>query len=109
MKFLTKVIEMTRKIRLNRSEVEMAKSMGIPLETVAKAKLPKRGRPVGSKNKPKRGRPIASKAKPKLTKPEQKAVDSFAETLAEWDRKEQEVDFKELLNSRCLVLKNSHR
>ncbi len=42
----------TRKVSLSRSEVEMAKSMGIPLEDVAKAKLPKRGRPKGSKNKP---------------------------------------------------------
>ena len=44
--------------------------------------IKKRGRPVGSKNK--------------LTKPEQKAIDSFAETLKEWDRMENQVDFKDL-------------
>jgi hypothetical protein len=42
----------------------------------------KRGRPVGSKNK--------------LNKREQAAIDSFSQTLAEWDRMENEVDFKEL-------------
>jgi hypothetical protein len=41
-----------RKTKLSRSQVEMAKSMGVPLEDAAKAILPKRGRPVGSKNKP---------------------------------------------------------
>lgn len=41
-----------RKTKLSRSEVEMARSMGISLEKVAADKKPKRGRPVGSKNKP---------------------------------------------------------
>lgn len=41
-----------RKTKLSRSQVEMAKSMALSLEDVAKAQLPKRGRPVGSKNKP---------------------------------------------------------
>ena len=77
---------MGRKVTLTRSDVELAKHFNVPLEEVAKAKLPKRGRPVGSKNKP----------KVKITKPEQKAIDSFAETLKEWDRMENQVDFKEL-------------
>lgn len=46
------VAKTARKANLSRSEVEMAKSMGVPLSEVAKAKLPKRGRPKGSKNKP---------------------------------------------------------
>jgi hypothetical protein len=51
--------------------------------------LKKRGRPVGSKNK--------------LTKPEQEAVDSFAETLKEWDRMDAQVDLKDL----CQKLQNA--
>ena len=77
---------MVRKVRLTRSEVEMAKSMNIPLEKVAKAKLPKRGRPVGSKNKPKL---------PDVYPPGSK---SFEETLKEWDEAaaalEDAVDWK---------------
>lgn len=45
------VAKTARKVKLNRSEVEMAKSMGVPLEKVAELKKPKRGRPAGSKNK----------------------------------------------------------
>lgn len=41
-----------RKTKLSKSDVEMARSMGLSLEDVAKVKLPKRGRPAGSKNKP---------------------------------------------------------
>ena len=41
--------------------------------------------------KGKRGRPPGS-----LNKRTQDVVDSFTKTLAEWDRKEQEVDFKDL-------------
>jgi hypothetical protein len=42
-----------RKVRLTASEVGFAKKNDIPLADLAKAKLPKRGRPKGSKNKPK--------------------------------------------------------
>ena len=42
-----------RKVKLNASEVAFAKLQGFPLSDAAKAKIPKRGRPVGSKNKPK--------------------------------------------------------
>jgi predicted HAD superfamily phosphohydrolase YqeG len=41
--------------------------------------------------KRKRGRPAGS-----LNKRTQAVVDSFSETLAEWDRMENEVDFKDL-------------
>ena len=68
-----------RKVRLTASEVGFAKNNNIKLEDLAKAKLPKRGRPVGSKNK--------QKPSP---------VDSFSETLKEWDRMENEVDFRDL-------------
>ena len=44
---------MGRKVKLTRSEVELAKHFGVPLAEAAKKKLPKRGRPAGSKNKPK--------------------------------------------------------
>jgi len=46
------VAKTARKTKLSRSQVEMAKNMGVPLEDAAKALLPKRGRPAGSKNKP---------------------------------------------------------
>ena len=49
----------TRKVRLSASEVAFAQSQEFPFSEVAKAKLPKRGRPVGSKNKPKAGRELA--------------------------------------------------
>jgi len=42
-----------RKVRINATEMAFAKSQGISVEELAKSKLPKRGRPVGSKNKPK--------------------------------------------------------
>lgn len=42
-----------RKVRISASEAAFAKSQGISLEELAKSKLPKRGRPKGSKNKPK--------------------------------------------------------
>ena len=47
------VAKTARKVKLTKSEVDFAKVYKIPLAEVAKAKLPKRGRPVGSKNKPK--------------------------------------------------------
>jgi hypothetical protein len=85
---------MGRKVQLTRSEVEMANSMGIPLEKVAKAKLPKRGRPVGSKNKKptpaqmhKAAQAIANSANP---------IDSFAKTLKEWDEMENQVNWEEV-------------
>lgn len=43
----------TRRVRISATEAAYAKSQGISLEELAKSKLPKRGRPVGSKNKPK--------------------------------------------------------
>lgn len=67
---------MVRKVTLTASEVGFANKNGIKLEDLDKSKLPKRGRPTGSKNKTK--------------------VDSFSETLKEWDRMENEVDFKDL-------------
>lgn len=42
-----------RKARISRTEAAFAQANGISLEELAKSKLPKRGRPVGSKNKPK--------------------------------------------------------
>lgn len=42
-----------RKVRISATEAAYAKSQGVSLEELAKSKLPKRGRPVGSKNKPK--------------------------------------------------------
>ena len=82
MKFLTKVIEMIRKVKLTRSDVEMAKHFNVPLEEVAKKKLPKRGRPSGSKNK-----------KPT---PIENPISHFQKTLNEWDFQEKQVDFKDL-------------
>lgn len=73
---------MIRKVRLTASEVGFAKANNIPLEQVAKAKLPKRGRPVGSKNKPK---------KLKVT-----PISEFQKTLNQWDEAERKVDFKDL-------------
>lgn len=42
-----------RKVRISRTEAAFAASNGVSLEELAKSKLPKRGRPVGSTNKPK--------------------------------------------------------
>lgn len=85
---------MVRKVTLNRSEVEMAKSMGISLEQAAKAKLPKRGRPKGSKNKKptpaqmhKAAAKIANSSNP---------ISEFQKTLNQWDEAEKKVDFKDL-------------
>jgi predicted transcriptional regulator len=47
------VAKTARKVRLTPSEVQLAINNGIPLVDMAKAKAPKRGRPVGSKNKAK--------------------------------------------------------
>ena len=88
---------MGRKVALTRSEVEMARSMGIPLEEVAKMKLPKRGRPKGSKNKPKIIKMLEVQVKEGRKKAmENTTISSFEETLKEWDRMENEVDFKDL-------------
>lgn len=73
---------MVRKVKLTRSDVELAKHFGKTLEEVAEAKLPKRGRPAGSKNKKK----VIKRHSPTL----------FEDALKEWDRMENEVDFKEL-------------
>jgi len=47
------VTKKPRRVSLSASEVAFAKANKVPLEAAAKAKLPKRGRPAGSKNKPK--------------------------------------------------------
>lgn len=47
------VAKTARKVRVSASEAAFAKASGITLEEFAKSKLPKRGRPKGSKNKPK--------------------------------------------------------
>lgn len=39
----------------------------------------------------KRGRPAKS-----VNKEEQRVIDTFAETLSQWDKKEKQVDFKDL-------------
>lgn len=85
---------MGRKVTLNRSEVELARHFNVPLEDVAKAKLPKRGRPVGSKNK----KPTSAqmhKAATNIAK-SNNPISEFQKTLNEWDFQEQQVDFKEL-------------
>ena len=63
---------MVRKVKLTASEVGFANKNGIKLEDLAKAKLPKRGRPKGVKNKPKN------------------QIDEFKKCLDEWDRMEAE-------------------
>lgn len=70
---------MVRKVKLTRSEVELAKHFNVPLEDVAKAKLPKRGRPVGSKNKPK-----IQTLEVKVNESKKKAK-SFSEEVASWE------------------------
>jgi hypothetical protein len=47
------VAKTARKVRLNATQVKFAKDNDIPLADFAKSVVPKRGRPVGSKNKPK--------------------------------------------------------
>ena len=47
------VAKTARKVRVSASEAAFAKASGITLEEFAKSKLPKRGRPKGSKNKAK--------------------------------------------------------
>lgn len=73
---------MVRKVRLTQADFLKAKAQGISIEQVAKEKLPKRGRPKGSKNK-----------KPA---PIKNPISHFQKTLNEWDFQEQQVDFKEL-------------
>jgi len=85
------VSKTARKVRLTRSEVELAKHFNVPLEEVAKRKLPKRGRPVGSKNKP----------KPAVKKPMQNKVNwqDLAKRLQEAlmkEMKENEVALEKL-------------
>ena len=46
-------VKTARKFTITAMDAKFAKDAGIPMSVVAKAKLPKRGRPVGSKNKPK--------------------------------------------------------
>jgi hypothetical protein len=47
------IAKTARKVRISATEAAFAKSQGMSIEELAKSKLPKRGRPVGSKNKPK--------------------------------------------------------
>lgn len=47
------IAKAARKVRISATEAAFAKSQGMSIEELAKSKLPKRGRPVGSKNKPK--------------------------------------------------------
>ena len=47
------VAKTSRKVKISRSEAAFAQSQGMSIEDLAKSKLPKRGRPVGSTNKPK--------------------------------------------------------
>jgi hypothetical protein len=53
--------------------------------------------------KAKRGRPAGS-----LNKRTQAVVDSFSESLAEWDRQEQQVDFKDLCEKLQAALAKSY-
>ena len=53
------IAKTARKVRISATEAAFAKSQGMSLEELAKSKLPKRGRPVGSKNKPKAGKELA--------------------------------------------------
>lgn len=53
------IAKTSRKVRISRTEAVFAKSQGMSIEELAKSKLPKRGRPVGSKNKPKAGKELA--------------------------------------------------
>ena len=78
---------MVRKVTLNRSEVELAKHFNVPLEEVAKRKLPKRGRPAGAKNK----KTIEKEIKEFLN-----PVDSFSQTLKTWDEMENDIDWEEI-------------
>lgn len=44
----------------------------------------------------KRGRPVGSKNKPKIKVVKRSNIDSFSQTLKEWDRVDNEVDFRDL-------------
>lgn len=88
---------MVRKVRLTQADFLKAKAQGISIEQVAKEKLPKRGRPKGSKNKPKVIKMLEVQvAEGRKKAMENTPISSFEETLKEWDRMENEVDFKEL-------------
>ena len=71
------VAKTARKVRLTASEVGFANKNNIPLADMARAKVPKRGRPVGSKNKPKPApkKPVQNKVNwQDLAKPLQEAL-----------------------------------
>jgi hypothetical protein len=87
---------MIRKVTLSASEVGFANKNGIKLEDVAKAKLPKRGRPVGSKNKPKIIKMLDVQVKEGKKKVKEHSPTSFEDALKEWDRMENKVNYKEL-------------
>lgn len=88
---------MVRKVRLTQADFLKAKAQGVSIEQVAKEKLPKRGRPVGSKNKPKVIKMLEVQVKEGRKKAKaNEPISSFEETLKEWDRMENEVDFKDL-------------
>lgn len=83
-----------RKVRLSASEVGFAKNNNIKLEDLAKAKLPKRGRPVGSRNKkPTPAQMHKAAAKIALSN---NPISEFQKTLNEWDEAESRVDFRDL-------------
>jgi hypothetical protein len=82
---------MIRKVKITALEAGFAKANKIPLEKIAKAKLPKRGRPVGSKNKSK-----------------QAQILTFEKQLQEWDKKENAVDYKELCEKLQEALSKSY-
>ena len=81
---------MTRTVKLTRSDVELSKHFNVPLEEVAKQKLPKRGRPAGSKSKPFLfGQNDTVRERIKNFTP--KEQDELMKTLEAWDRMEAEA------------------
>jgi hypothetical protein len=101
MTFLTKAIQMIRKVKLTRSDVELAKHFNVPLEEVAKKKLPKSGRPVGSRNK--KPTPAQMHKAASIIAKSNDPVSEFQKTLNEWDRMDEEVNLKDL----CQKLQNA--
>lgn len=90
---VAKAAKKPRKVLLTQSDVLRAKAEGVSLEEIAKSKLPKRGRPVGSKNKPKT---VSFQAKPmfsdweKLAKQLQAAL---AAEIKDGDMQQEVIDF----------------
>lgn len=78
---VAKAARKPRTVKLSRSELEMAKHFGVSPEEVAKKKLPKRGRPTGSKNKTKTGFDYFVEGYR-----EQKAKEEFQTALVDWEK-----------------------